>query len=195
MHVHHPQRGPTLNRDSHELPLAGPCGPSPPQIEEFEKHLIRLSKACQVNLMSHAKRATNRDFKSVPPLLPCGLCLSRPAEIAFRCLHGMLLLAVWGKKCHWECAACTVLYCPQGAHPSIHEHTINTVVSAVGCRLQFGKIAEERKDEGEEGGGDEHRQKRARPQSPAAGDGEQEVEEEDEEPQVGAGAVTCVGEG
>lgn len=35
------------------------------QVEEWEKHLIRVSKAGKLNLMLHAKRATNRDFRLV----------------------------------------------------------------------------------------------------------------------------------
>ncbi|OMO50743.1 Fanconi anemia group I-like protein [Corchorus olitorius] len=33
------------------------------QIEDYEKYLIRLSKATKVNLLKHAKRSTSRDFK------------------------------------------------------------------------------------------------------------------------------------
>ncbi|KAK8573012.1 hypothetical protein V6N12_029051 [Hibiscus sabdariffa] len=33
------------------------------QIEDYEKHLIRLSKATKMNLLKHAKRSTSRDFK------------------------------------------------------------------------------------------------------------------------------------
>ncbi|XVF66198.1 hypothetical protein PTKIN_Ptkin10aG0016300 [Pterospermum kingtungense] len=33
------------------------------QIEDYEKYLIRLSKATKVNLLKHAKRSTSRDFR------------------------------------------------------------------------------------------------------------------------------------
>ncbi|XP_017975888.1 PREDICTED: Fanconi anemia group I protein homolog isoform X1 [Theobroma cacao] len=38
------------------------------QIEDYEKHLIRLSKATKVNLLKHAKRSTSRDFKILDPI-------------------------------------------------------------------------------------------------------------------------------
>ncbi|KAK8681021.1 hypothetical protein V6N13_053428 [Hibiscus sabdariffa] len=37
------------------------------QIEDYEKHLIRLSKATKMNLLKHAKRSTSRDFKILDP--------------------------------------------------------------------------------------------------------------------------------
>ncbi|XVF38742.1 hypothetical protein REPUB_Repub20aG0127800 [Reevesia pubescens] len=37
------------------------------QIEDYEKYLIRLSKATKVNLLKHAKRSTSRDFKILDP--------------------------------------------------------------------------------------------------------------------------------
>ncbi|KAG4129173.1 hypothetical protein ERO13_D09G062000v2 [Gossypium hirsutum] len=37
------------------------------QIEDYEKHLIRLSKATKMNLLKHAKRSTCRDFKILDP--------------------------------------------------------------------------------------------------------------------------------
>ncbi|XP_020538725.1 Fanconi anemia group I protein isoform X2 [Jatropha curcas] len=37
------------------------------QIEDYEKYLIRLSKACKVNLLKHAKRSTSRDFRILDP--------------------------------------------------------------------------------------------------------------------------------
>ena len=43
--------------------LQAVCSTTSCQIEEYEKHLIRVTKAGHVNLMATAKRATNRDFK------------------------------------------------------------------------------------------------------------------------------------
>ncbi|XP_022760595.1 Fanconi anemia group I protein [Durio zibethinus] len=37
------------------------------QIEDYEKYLIRLSKATKVNLLKYAKRSTSRDFKILDP--------------------------------------------------------------------------------------------------------------------------------
>ena len=37
------------------------------RIEDYEKYLIRLSKATNVNLLKHAKRSTSRDFKILDP--------------------------------------------------------------------------------------------------------------------------------
>ncbi|XWS14102.1 hypothetical protein CRYUN_Cryun36dG0094200 [Craigia yunnanensis] len=37
------------------------------QIEDYEKYLIRLTKATKVNLLKHAKRSTSRDFKILDP--------------------------------------------------------------------------------------------------------------------------------
>ncbi|EEF45561.1 conserved hypothetical protein [Ricinus communis] len=37
------------------------------QIEDYEKYLIRLSKASKVNLLKHAKRSTSRDFRILDP--------------------------------------------------------------------------------------------------------------------------------
>ncbi|KAL3505710.1 hypothetical protein ACH5RR_031092 [Cinchona calisaya] len=37
------------------------------QIEDYEKYLIKLSKATKVNLLRHAKRSTSRDFKILEP--------------------------------------------------------------------------------------------------------------------------------
>ncbi|KAK2645650.1 hypothetical protein Ddye_020845 [Dipteronia dyeriana] len=38
------------------------------QIEDYEKYLIKLSKASKVNLLRHAKRSTSRDFKILDPI-------------------------------------------------------------------------------------------------------------------------------
>ncbi|KAI3689494.1 hypothetical protein L2E82_47453 [Cichorium intybus] len=37
------------------------------QIEDYEKYLILLSKACKFNLLRHAKRSTVRDFRIIDP--------------------------------------------------------------------------------------------------------------------------------
>ncbi|XP_050217194.1 uncharacterized protein LOC126668035 [Mercurialis annua] len=37
------------------------------QIEDYEKYLIRISKASKVNLLKHVKRSTSRDFKIIDP--------------------------------------------------------------------------------------------------------------------------------
>lgn len=37
------------------------------QIEDYEKYLILLGKACKMNLLRHAKRSTARDFRITGP--------------------------------------------------------------------------------------------------------------------------------
>ncbi|PPS04096.1 hypothetical protein GOBAR_AA16570 [Gossypium barbadense] len=78
------------------------------QIEDYEKHLIRLSKATKMNLLKHAKRSTCRDFKildptttnvvgqDVPNNIKCchmkgslNLMLSKMMELVFQLLRGV----------------------------------------------------------------------------------------------------------